>query len=287
MYNHSRKLNKHSERNLNDTWREEVMKKIFAIALALCLVLCAVTASAEGVLEKIKSAGALVVGTEATYGPYEFLDDNANPIGCDIWLAQQIADELGVELKIQDMAFDGIINSVMIGDVDIGIAAFTVTPERAEVIDFTHQYELSEQVLVVKKGDGAAYATKESLAGKKVGAQMGTIQSELIASALPDSELFELDTYPNLAMEVINGNIVGFVCDKAVGEGMISQNDNLEAAAFTFSAEEAAFGKAAVIAKGNDDFMEVVNKVIDKVVADGSYLKAFDDYNTIWQANAD
>ena len=41
------------------------------------------------------------------------------------------------------------------------------------------------------------------------------------------------------------------------------------------------------IAKGNDDFMEVVNKVIDKVVADGSYLKAFDDYNTIWQANAD
>ena len=287
MYNHSRKLNKHSERNLNDTWREEVMKKIFAIALALCLVLCAVTASAEGVLEKIKNAGVLVVGTEATYGPYEFLDDNANPIGCDIWLAQQIADELGVELKIQDMAFDGIINSVMIGDVDIGIAAFTVTPERAEVIDFTNQYELSEQLLVVKKGDGTTYATKESLAGKKVGAQMGTIQSELITSALPDSELFELDTYPNLAMEVINGNIVGFVCDKAVGEGMISQNDNLEAAEFAFSAEEAAFGKAAVIAKGNDDFMEVVNKVIDKVVADGSYLKAFDDYNTIWQANAD
>ena len=244
-----------------------MMKKIFAIALALCLIICAVSASAEGVLEKIKNAG------EATYGPYEFLDDNANPIGCDIWLAQQIADELGVELKIQDMAFDGIINSVMIGDVDIGIAAFTVTPERAEVIDFTHQYELSEQLLVVKKGDGATYATKESLAGKKVGAQMGTIQSELITSALPDSELF--------------GNIVGFVCDKAVGEGMISQNDNLEAAEFAFSAEEAAFGKAAVIAKGNDDFMEVVNKVIDKVVADGSYLKAFDDYNTIWQANAD
>ena len=164
-----------------------MMKKIFAIALALCLIICAVSASAEGVLEKIKNAGVLVVGTEATYGPYEFLDDNANPIGCDIWLAQQIADELGVELKIQDMAFDGIINSVMIGDVDIGIAAFTVTPERAEVIDFTHQYELSEQLLVVKKGDGATYATKESLAGKKVGAQMGTIQSQLIETALPDS----------------------------------------------------------------------------------------------------
>ena len=262
------------------------MKKIFAIALALCLVLCAVTASAEGVLEKIKSAGALVVGTEATYGPYEFLDDNANPVGCDIWLAQQIADELGVELKIQDMAFDGIINSVMIGDVDIGIAAFTVTPERAEVIDFTHQYELSEQVLVVKKGDGAAYATKESLAGKKVGAQMGTIQSELITSALPDSELFELDTYPSLAMEVVNGNIVGFVCDYAVGMGMVASNDKLEAANFTFSDDVATFGKACVIAKGNEDLLEVVNTVIDRVVEDGSYLEKFNEYNAIWSGEA-
>ena len=49
-----------------------MMKKIFAIALALCLIICAVSASAEGVLEKIKNAGVLVVGTEATYGPYEF-----------------------------------------------------------------------------------------------------------------------------------------------------------------------------------------------------------------------
>ena len=261
-----------------------MMKKIFAIALALCLIICAVSASAEGVLEKIKNAGVLVVGTEATYGPYEFLDDNANPIGCDIWLAQQIADELGVELKIQDMAFDGIINSVMIGDVDIGIAAFTVTPERAEVIDFTHQYELSEQLLVVKKGDGATYATKESLAGKKVGAQMGTVQSALIEKVLTDSELFELDTYPNLAMETVNGNIAGFVCDKAVGEGMVAQNDNLEVADFTFTAEEASFGKACVVAQGNEDFLEIVNKVVDKVVEDGSYLKAFDEYNAIWSA---
>ena len=72
------------------------MKKVFAIALALCLILCCFSASAETVLEKIKKDGVLVVGTEATYGPYEFLDDDSNPIGCDIWLAQQIADELGV-----------------------------------------------------------------------------------------------------------------------------------------------------------------------------------------------
>ena len=97
------------------------MKKILAMVLALCLMFCAVAASAEGMVDKIKEKGTLVLGTEATYGPYEFLDDNANPIGCDIWLAQQIADELGVELEVTDMAFDGIIDAVKTGMVDIGM----------------------------------------------------------------------------------------------------------------------------------------------------------------------
>lgn len=261
------------------------MKKVFAMILALCMLTCTASAMAEGLLEKIKNAGVLTVGTEATYGPYEFLDDDANPIGCDMWLAQQIADELGVELKVKDMGFDGIIPAVQSGDVDIGIAAFTINEDRAKVIDFSHQYESSEQLLIVKKGDGETYADKESLAGKKVGAQMGTVQSMLIENVLTESELFELDTYPNLAMEVINGNIAGFVCDAAVGLGMVAQNDNLEVAALTFTAEEAAFGKACVIAQGNEDFLEVVNAVIDRVVEDGSYQTAFEEYDAIWSAS--
>ena len=259
------------------------MKKMLALVLALCMmVACVAVASAEGAVDKIKAAGELVIGTEATYGPYEFLDDDSNPIGCDIWLAQKIADELGVTLKVSDMAFDGIIPAVQAGQVDLGIAAFTVDEERAKVIDFSNQYELSEQLLIVKKGNADVYATKESLAGKKVGAQMGTVQSKLITNVLTDSELFELDTYPNLAMETVNGNIAGFVCDAAVGEGMVAQNDNLEISKLTFTAEEASFGKAVIVAKGNDDLMAVVNKVVDQVVADGSYLEAFDEYNAIW-----
>ena len=111
---------------------------------------------------------------------------------------------------------------------------------------------------------------------------MGTIQSQLIETALPDSELFELDTYPSLALELVNGNIAGFVCDYAVGMGMVASNDKLEVANFTFTSEEASFGKACVVAQGNEDFLEVVNKVIDKVVEDGSYLEKFNEYNAIW-----
>ena len=233
---------------------------------------------ASGLLAKIKSSGKLVVGTEAQYAPYEFKDLDANFAGCDIWLAQQIADSLGVELEVVDMAFDGIIPAVKSGQVDIGIAAFTKTPERAEEIDFSNLYETSAQLLIVKTGDADKYSTKEALAGQKVGAQKGTIQSQLVLSALPDSELFELEKYPALALETQNGNIAGFVVDQAVGEALVATSDGkLEVSNFQFTAEEASFGKAAVIAKGNEDFVAAVNEVIDKVVADGSYQAAYDE----------
>ena len=229
-------------------------------------------------LKKIKDSGKLVVGTEAQYAPYEFKDLNANFAGCDMWLAQQIADSLGVKLEIVDMSFDGIIPAVKSGQVDLGIAAFTNTPERAKEIDFSNLYETSAQLLIVKTGNADVYSTKESLAGQKVGAQKGTIQSQLIQSALPDSELFELEKYPALALEVQNGNIAGLVVDQAVGESLVAtSNGGLEVSNFAFTAEEASFGKSVVIAKGNEDLVAAVNQVIDKVTSDGSYQKAYDE----------
>lgn len=238
----------------------------------------AAPAAAASLLEKVKTSGKLVVGTEAQYAPYEFKDLDANFAGCDMWLAQQIADSLGVELEVVDMAFDGIIPAVQSGQVDLGIAAFTNTPERAEEIDFSDLYETSAQLLIVKAGNADTYSTKESLVGLKVGAQKGTIQSQLIQSALPESELFELEKYPALALEVQNGNIAGLVVDQAVGEALVaSSNGALEVSNFTFTAEEASFGKSVVIAKGNEDLVAVVNEVINKVTADGSYQKAYDE----------
>lgn len=278
------------------------MKKLFALALAVLMVLSMAACSApaaeetaapateapaaeaaeapaeEGpVMKKIKESGKLVVGTEAQYAPYEFKDLDANFAGCDMWLAQQIADALGVELEVVDMSFDGIIPAVQSSQVDIGIAAFTVTEERAQVIDFSEVYEKSPQAVIVKKGNEATYSTKESFAGQKVGAQKGTVQSLLIKNVLSDSELFELDKYPELGMEVAAGNIAALVVDSAVADALIKSNPELALAEFEFDPSEVNFGKAAVIAKGNEDFVAAVNEVITKVTSDGSFQKAYDE----------
>ena len=280
-----------------------ILKKILVLALSAAMLLTVLTgcgssetaapqepqateaqteeqpaAEASTLLEQIKAKGKLVVGTEAQYAPYEFKDFDANFVGCDMWLAQQIADSLGVELEIVDMSFAGIIPAVQSGQVDLGIAAFTNTPERAEEIDFSDLYETSAQLLIVKTGNADTYSTKEALAGQKVGAQKGTIQSQLIQSALPDSELFELEKYPALALEVQNGNIAGLVVDQAVGESLVANsNGELEVSNFEFSAEEASFGKSVVIAKGNEDLVAAVNEVVNKVTSDGSYQAAYDE----------
>ncbi len=232
----------------------------------------------ESVLDRINRTGKLVVGTEAQYAPYEFKDMDANIVGCDMFLAQEIADALGVNLEIVDMAFDGIIPAIQAGQVDLGIAAFTNTPERAEVIDFSDIYEESLQYLVVATGNENVYTSPESLAGLKVGAQRGTIQSQLIRKVFPDSELFELAKYPELAIEVQNGNIAGLVVDAAVGDSIIASSDGkLTIANYTFDSEEARFGKSIIIQKGNEDLKAEVNKVIARVLSDGSYQKAWDE----------
>ena len=262
--------------------------KISALILSLLLLVSVLAgfgtqnaALAEGdgpVMAKIKADGKLVVGTEAQYAPYEFKNLKAEFVGCDIFLAQKIADALGVKLEIIDMSFDGIIPAVQAGQVDLGIAAFTNTPARAEVIDFSDLYETSLQYLVVAAKNADIYTTKEALAGLKVGAQKGTIQSQLITSALPDSQLFELDKYPELALEVANGTIDGLVVDSAVGDSIVANsNGALAVSGFEFSAEEASFGKSVVIPKGNEDLVAAVNAVIAEVLEDGSYQAAYEE----------
>ena len=226
--------------------------------------------------DKIKSAGVLKVGTEAQYAPYEFKDADAKIVGADIALAQKIADDLGVKLEVVDMKVDGIIPAVQSGQVDMGIAAFSNTPERAKEVDFSNIYDKSEQMLVVDAQNKDKYTSVDALSGLKVGAQKGSIQSNLITKELTKSTLFELDKFPALALEVQNGNIAGLVADASVAKSMISGScGKLAAANFTFTSEAAKVGKAVVIKKGNSGLVDAVNKSVDAFVSDGSWDKAY------------
>lgn len=96
-----------------------------------------------------RSNGTLTMATNAEFPPYEFRD-NDKIVGIDADMAQAICDILGMELKIDDMAFDSIITSVQTGKADVGIAGMTVTDERKENVDFTDSYTTATQVIIVR-----------------------------------------------------------------------------------------------------------------------------------------
>ena len=106
--------------------------------------------------------GTLTMGTNAEFPPYEYYENN-EIVGIDVDIMQAIADKLGMELKIEDMAFDSIIPAVSTGKIDVGAAGFTVTEERKKNVNFTDTYATSKQVIIVR--DGNAVTAKSSFGG--------------------------------------------------------------------------------------------------------------------------
>ena len=174
------------------------MKKLVKVLLASIMALgvlagCGSKGSGEAKdrLAQIQERGYIVLGTSPDYAPNEFYiskDGKKQIVGSDIALAQAIADEIGVELRIQESDFTSVITNVQSGNVDMGISGFAWKKDRAEVVNFSTDYsresgEHSYQGLMVRKADYDKFLgmTKEEVKkeGIKVGAQMASIQYDM------------------------------------------------------------------------------------------------------------
>jgi polar amino acid transport system substrate-binding protein len=134
--------------------------------------------------------GYLTVGTSADFAPYEFWLPDANGnlqmVGFDVSLAQAIADALGLTLDMKSMSFDSILIELASGNIDLAIAGFSPTPERAQSVDFSDLYYMGGQCLMIRAADADKYTSFDSLKGLPVGAQTGspkTIPRTAISSA--------------------------------------------------------------------------------------------------------
>ena len=165
------------------------MKKFTALMLALMmslsLVACGSKADDSSTTDDTntdnteQTGGTLVLGTSADYAPFEFMyaDDSGEMqfAGIDISAAQYIADEMGMELQVENMGFDYLLTSLAKGDYDIVMAAMEATEERLNSADFSDPYYTDIPPMILVKADAAdQYATLADFAGKSVGAQSAT-----------------------------------------------------------------------------------------------------------------
>lgn len=259
------------------------MKKMMALLMAALLLLGMTAIASADQLSDIKAKGVLELGANIEFPPYEFYWTNPETgeeevAGFDMALAKGIADELGVELKINDQAFSGLVTALSLGDLDMVISGLAIKPERLEVVDFSDPYFSGEQIMLVRAADFDALKTVEDMAGKKVGAQLGSLQQGILEEQFGASEPLLLDKPSVLALELYNGNIDGWLITDLVAKQYMVVYPGMFAISEVPVDYDASAGIGAAVPKGdNASLLEIVNAYIAKVKADGTWDQWMDD----------
>ncbi|MBR5108790.1 MAG: transporter substrate-binding domain-containing protein [Clostridia bacterium] len=253
------------------------MKKTMAIALVLIMMMSVVCVAHADMLSDIQAKGVLVLGANIEFPPYEFYWTNPETgaeeiAGFDMDLARGIAQQLGVELQINDQAFSGLVTALSIGEMDMVISGLAIKPERLEVVDFSDPYFSGEQILLVRAEDYDKYLTAEDLAGKKVGAQLGSLQQGILESQFAKSEPLLLDKPSVLALELMQGNIDGWlITDLVAMQYMVVYPDMFQISQVPVDYDSSAGIGVAVTKGDNASLLEIVNQYIAQVHADGTW----------------
>ena len=139
---------------------------------------------------RIQAVGKMVVGTAADYPPFAYYTDDFQMDGFDIALIREIGQRLGVEIELFDFAFDGLSGALMLNQIDVAIAAISITPEREAVVDFSNVYFVGEDtILADQESDINAITTVTEMAGWRVGVQRGTVFEDWLETSLIDTGL--------------------------------------------------------------------------------------------------
>ncbi|WP_188207868.1 ABC transporter substrate-binding protein [Alkalibacillus aidingensis] len=207
----------------------------------------------------------LRMATSADFPPFESFDESGEFIGFDIDLANIVADELGYELEIDDMNFDGLIGSLQSGRADIVLAGMSATEERSENVDFSPAYHHSGEMFITQPDSDIT--SIEDIEGLTVGVQLGTIQEEGAKTLQEeyDFEIKQLDEATGIVQELLTNRIdVGYL-DKTVAEGYIEEQDLAG-----FDDPTTASPGMAIAFPKDSEYYEEVSEVIEQLLEDGT-----------------
>jgi len=207
----------------------------------------------------------LVMGTNAAFPPFEYLEGSA-VVGVDADLMAAIAKELGLTLEISDMEFDSLPTALANGQIDVIAAGFTVKPDREETMDFSTPYYTAAQTIIVLKD--SKIATVDDLTDKIIGVQSGTT-GQFSAEELTSTDNIKGFASGMLAVEALkNKQVDAVIIDNNPAKAYGDQNlDTITLIEGQFADEEYALA----VAKGNTVLLTKINDALAKLKADGSF----------------
>jgi polar amino acid transport system substrate-binding protein len=211
-----------------------------------------------------KKKDTIIIGTEAGFAPYEYMKGN-EIVGVDIDIAKAIADYLGKELVIKNMEFDSALMAVQNGTVDFVAAGVSITPERAEEMDFSIGYvEAADEVVVVNK-ENPTVESIEDLDGKIIGVQQGNVADFWVEENVDAKEIKRYSKFGQAAEDLKNGKIDCIVMDYYPAKEMVVANPELTVLDGVLFKDMYAIA----VKKGNKELLETINTVIEQLKAEG------------------
>ena len=206
---------------------------------------------------KTVEQGKLIMGTNATFPPYEYYDGD-KIVGIDADVAALIADKLGLELEIEDMDFGAIITAVQTGKIDMGLAGITVNDERKKNVNFTDSYTEASQVIIVK-------GMSTDLTGKTIGVQMGTT-GMTYAEGVDGATVEKYNKGADAIEALKQGKVDVVLIDSSPAKYFVSKNPELSIAPKPFAVEK----YACAIKKGNDELTQQINDALSQLRENGT-----------------
>ncbi|MBQ3305730.1 MAG: cysteine ABC transporter substrate-binding protein [Clostridia bacterium] len=243
------------------------MKKLFALILALALVL-SLTAGALAdakarCLDEIKESGKLVIGVFSDKKPFGYVDEYGEYQGYDVYFARRLAQDLGVELELVSVDAPNRVEYLTSAKVDIILANFTVTPERAEVVDFALPY--MKVALGVVSPDAALITSIEDLRGKKLIVSKGTTAETWFTANEPEVELLKFDTYTETFNALLDGRGDALSTDNTEVLAWAIENPGFTVGIETLGSLDTI---APAVQKGNDTVLAYINEEIEALAAE-------------------
>lgn len=237
-------------------------KKILVILIAIIIILAIFT----GIfIAKNKNKGdnnTLIMVTEAGFAPYEYYE-GGEIVGIDVEIAKEIAKELGKELVIKDVEFDSILNEVKFGRGDFAAAGLTITPERAEEVDFSIEYTKTKQVVLVRKDSDIN--SIEDIHGKKFSIQTGSLPDLHVSEEYNDVEIIRTNTVMASVEDVKAGKVDFTAMDELPAIEVVNENPELRI--IEEPLVESSFGIA--VKKGNESLLNSINSVLKRLQEEG------------------
>ena len=207
-----------------------------------------------------KKDNQLVMVTEAGFAPYEYYE-NGEIVGVDVDIAKEIAKYLGKELVIKDVSFDSIINEVKSGKSDFGAAGISYTEERAKEVDFTIDYSISKQVIIVKEGINKI----DNLDNKRIALQLGSVADSYVTKNYKNATVIRQKKYLAAIEDLKNDKVDLVIMDELPAKEILKNNPGL----VILNQELFTDKYGMVVRKGNDELLKAINKVLSDLIADG------------------